>query len=144
MTEASIEIRALAEARRWIGTPYMHQASVCQKGADCLGLIRGIWRYLYGTEPEKLPAYTLDWGEVSEGETVLLAMDTYFAAKPILDAAEGNVVVFRWDSRVIAKHLGVLSGNNRFIHAYEKAGTIETTLGSHWRRRITAAYAFPR
>ena len=28
------------EARRWIGTPYAHQASLIHVGCDCLGLVR--------------------------------------------------------------------------------------------------------
>ena len=55
--------RIVAAARGWIGTPYVHQASVKGAGTDCLGLVRGIWRELYGPEPEALPAYTPDWGE---------------------------------------------------------------------------------
>lgn len=47
-------------ARGWIGTPYRHQASVRGAGADCLGLIRGVWRELYGAEPAEVPAYTAD------------------------------------------------------------------------------------
>jgi NlpC/P60 family putative phage cell wall peptidase len=42
-------------ARGWLGTPYHHQASVKGAGADCLGLIRGLWRELYGSEPEAVP-----------------------------------------------------------------------------------------
>ena len=39
--------RAIVEiARSWIGTPYEHQASCAGAGADCLGLLRGIWRAL--------------------------------------------------------------------------------------------------
>ena len=34
----------VAAARRWLGTPYRHQASVRGEGADCLGLVRGVWR----------------------------------------------------------------------------------------------------
>ena len=37
-------------ARGWIGTPYHHQASVKGVGTDCLGLVRGVWRELYGCE----------------------------------------------------------------------------------------------
>ena len=48
-------------ARLWLGTPYVHQASVRGSGSDCLGLIRGVWRDLYGAEPEAPPAYTADW-----------------------------------------------------------------------------------
>jgi NlpC/P60 family putative phage cell wall peptidase len=53
---------ALIEARRWIGTPYRHGASARGAGADCLGLIRGVWRALYGAEPETPPAYTAGLG----------------------------------------------------------------------------------
>ena len=51
---------ALAEARRWIGTPYRHQASCLGAGCDCLGLVRGIWRSLYRDEPQTVPAYQRD------------------------------------------------------------------------------------
>ena len=45
--------------RQWIDTPYRHQASKRGVGTDCLGLIRGIWRSLYGTgDPEGMPNYT--------------------------------------------------------------------------------------
>ncbi len=63
--------KIVAEARRWIGTPYRHQASCIGAGADCLGLVRGVWRALLGAEPLALPGYTDDWGEAS-GEECLL------------------------------------------------------------------------
>lgn len=42
----------VAEARAWLGTPYRHQASLKGVGADCLGLVRGVWRAVVGPEPE--------------------------------------------------------------------------------------------
>ena len=54
--------RVVDIARAWIGTPYVHQGSARGAGTDCLGLIRGVWRQLYGSEPEVAPAYTPDWG----------------------------------------------------------------------------------
>ncbi|HMM10451.1 MAG TPA: peptidase, partial [Paracoccus solventivorans] len=57
----TVGLRAVEIARGWIGTPYVHQGSVKGAGADCLGLIRGVWRELYGTEPEAPPPYTPDW-----------------------------------------------------------------------------------
>lgn len=53
----------VALARAWIGTPYVHQASKLGGGCDCLGLIRGVWREVYGHEPESIPAYSADWSE---------------------------------------------------------------------------------
>ncbi len=60
-------------ARAWLGTPYHHQASCRGAGADCIGLIRGIYRELYGREAQALPAYTRDWAEASGQETLLAA-----------------------------------------------------------------------
>ena len=40
--------RVIAAARGWLGTPYHDQASVKGVGCDCLGLVRGVWRDLYG------------------------------------------------------------------------------------------------
>jgi NlpC/P60 family putative phage cell wall peptidase len=34
-------------------------------GCDCLGLLRGVWRAVYGKEPEAVPAYSSDWAEAS-------------------------------------------------------------------------------
>jgi len=42
----------VAAARSFIRTPYHHQASCKKAGCDCLGLIRGVWRDVYGPEPE--------------------------------------------------------------------------------------------
>ena len=54
---------ALEAARGWVGTPYRHQASFRGEGADCLGLIRGVWREVIGPEPEALQPYSPDWAE---------------------------------------------------------------------------------
>jgi NlpC/P60 family putative phage cell wall peptidase len=43
-------------ARTWLGTPYHHPASTTGVGADCVGLIRGVWRELYGRDAEAAPA----------------------------------------------------------------------------------------
>lgn len=53
----------LAVARDWLGTPYVHQASTKGAGCDCLGLVRGVYREIYGGEPELPPPYTPDWNE---------------------------------------------------------------------------------
>ena len=61
----------ISTARRWLGTPYHHQASICGVGTDCLGLIRGIYRELYDREPEATPAYSRDWAEASSTEPLI-------------------------------------------------------------------------
>ena len=46
----------VAAARARSGTPYHHQASCRGAGADCLGLVRGVWREIHGRDAE-LPPY---------------------------------------------------------------------------------------
>ncbi|SDE67584.1 putative phage cell wall peptidase, NlpC/P60 family [Paracoccus isoporae] len=143
MTPREAEILRLA--RGWIGTPYQHQASRRGTGCDCLGLIRGIWRGLYGDEPEAAPNYTPDWGEYSGDETLLSG-----AARHLLPAPgpmrAADVLLFRMRPGGVAKHLGVVSAIGAapaFIHAYDRHGVVESPLSAPWRRRIAARFRFP-
>ena len=58
----------VAQARLWLGTPYVHQAATLGSGSDCLGLLRGVWRAVMGPEPEDVPPYTMDWSEAEGRE----------------------------------------------------------------------------
>ncbi len=137
---------ALREARGWIGTPYVHQAATKGAGTDCLGLLRGIWRKLYGAEPEAVPAYTPDWSEASGDERLWAAARRYLIAKPLDDASPGDVILFRMRAGGVAKHLGIagrVRANPSFVHAYSGHGVMESPLSAPWRRRIVARFEFP-
>jgi NlpC/P60 family putative phage cell wall peptidase len=136
----------IAEARLWIGTPYLHQASVRGAGTDCLGLLRGVWRSAFGEEPEPVPAYTADWAEPSRQEVLLEAAHRRLVPRPIDTEEVGDVLLFRMRDGSIAKHLGLQSETGdhpRFIHAYTGYGVIESSLSQPWKRRIVARFAFP-
>jgi NlpC/P60 family putative phage cell wall peptidase len=133
----------VAEARRWLGTPYRHQASVLGAGADCLGLVRGVWRGVVGDEPEKAPAYTPDWAETLGEETLLSAARRHCGEIAIGKAREGDVLLFRMALGSPAKHAAIVSGEDRIIHAYWGRAVCETRLVPWWRRRIAAAFRFP-
>lgn len=137
----------VAEARAWLGTPYLHQASLRGVGSDCLGLLRGVWRALCGAEPQTVPAYTMDWSEASHDETMLTAAARWLAPKP-LDAAEtGDVIVFRMRAGFVAKHVGIVSdvgAHPKFIHAYTGHGVVENALTAPWARRIAGRFEFPK
>lgn len=137
----------LAEARRWIGTPYRHQASCRGAGSDCLGLLRGIWRALHGEEPQAMPPYSADWAETGGRETLLEAGRRWLLEIALEAAKPGDVLVFRWRNGMPAKHVGILSAPlqaaPRLIHAYERVGVIESPLVPSWQRRIAASFTFP-
>lgn len=144
----STPIRALtrqavvAAARGWIGTPYMHQASLKGIGCDCLGLLRGVWRDLYGSEPEAPPTYTADWAEtVAEERLAAAAMRHLVPIDPAL-AGAGDVVLFRWRRDLPAKHVGILTAPSKMIHAHDGVAVAEVHLGL-WQRRIAFAFRFP-
>lgn len=138
--------KIVASARRWIGTPYVHQASTCGAGTDCLGLIRGVWCEAFGDEPEPVPAYTPDWSE-PQGEEWLWAA-AMRNLRPVADSAmrPGRVLLFRMRAGAVAKHLGIsaeMGGRPSFIHAYSGHGVIESPLSEPWQRRVVAQFDFP-
>jgi len=132
---------ALAEARRWLGTPYQHQQSCQGAGTDCLGLVRGVWRHLHGTEPAVLPAYTPDWSERAGGEILLEAAQCYL--EPVSEARPGDVLLFRPDRQGAARHCAILAAPDRIIHAYWGRAVAETALTPWWQTRRVADFAFP-
>ncbi len=129
-------------ARGWIGTPYRHQASVKGAGADCLGLVRGIWREVIGSEPVEPPRYSMDWAEPQGEERLWQAARAYL--RPVArNRQPGDVLLFRMRAGAVAKHLGIATGEDRFVHAYSGRGVVESALSAPWRRRIVAQFEFP-
>lgn len=146
-TEGEHQAEILAIARRWIGTPYQHQASCLGSGTDCLGLLRGVWRELLGDEPEQVPAYTPDWSEPARSEDLLAAAARNMIEIERARARPGDVVVMRMAPGAVAKHVGFLavspSGYQTLIHAYSGHGVVESPLTPCWSRRIAGFFRFP-
>ena len=135
----ALSVRAITAARLWLGTPYVHQASVLGAGCDCLGLARGIWRDLHGPEPVTPPPYTRDWGEAAGEEVLAEAARRFLLEISISTAGPGALILFHMARNAPAKHCGIRSATG-LIHAYEGAGVIEEPWSPIWARR--AAFAF--
>ncbi len=133
----------LDEARSWIGTPYCHRASLKGQGADCLGLVRGVWRALLGPEPEPLAPYAPDWAEAGRAETLMQTAARHLVSVPVFLAQPGDVLLFRFRAHLPAKHVAILAENERIIHAYDGVNVCEGHLSLWWHRRIVSAFAFP-
>lgn len=134
----------VAEALGWVGTPYRHQGSRKRVGCDCLGLVRGVWRQVYGRELEHPGAYAADWSERGEGERLVRAACRHFARKDMAAPAAGDLLLFRWRPHLPARHAGIAVGGDEFVHAYEGAAAVTVSpLVPQWRRRIAAIFAFP-
>lgn len=135
--------RVVAEAMSWAGTPYRHQGSRKGVGCDCLGLVRGVWRALYGEEPERPEPYAPDWAEAGGEDRLLHAARWYLVETGEREPAAGNVILFRWRPLMPAKHAGIVTEPGRFIHAYEGHGVTISALVPQWRRRIAGVFAYP-
>ncbi len=133
----------LAEARRWLGTPYRHQASTLHAGCDCLGLVRGVWRAIHGVEPEPPPPYRPDWAETGGKELLLDAFARWLLPVSPAAARPGDVLVFRMAPNAVVKHCAIQSGPDRIIHAYWGRACVESALGRWWRERCVAVFRFP-
>ena len=130
-------------ARGWIGTPYMHQASVKGAGCDCLGLVRGVWREIYGDEPEETGAYTPDWAEATREERLAEAGFRHLVPIGLQHLAAGDVLLFRWRAQVPAKHCAIATSREAMIHAHDGARVCEIAISPFWMRRIAFAFRFP-
>ena len=135
--------RVVAVARSWLGTPYHDQASLRGVGCDCLGLARGIWREVVGAESFPIPPYSRDWGETGPHEVLAIGARRMMAEIATMNSAPGTLILFRMTPRAIAKHVGIRTGSDSFIHSYERLGVVEEVLTPIWRRRIAFAFLFP-
>lgn len=135
------EIVAAAEA--WLGTPYRHQASLRNVGADCLGLVRGVWREIFGDEPEAAPPYAADWAENGVGETLADAARRHLDEIRVADIGAGDILLFRMRERGPAKHVAIFVGNDQMIHAHSGLCVSRVRLDGAWRRRLAFAFRFP-
>lgn len=135
--------RVLELARGWLGTPYHHRASVRQAGCDCIGLIAGLWRELYATEPQSAGPYTGDWAEATGNEALLEAANRHLQPIPPAQARPGDILIFRLRQNAVAKHAAILVSATHMIHAQEGVPVSQVALSPWWRRRIAGVFVLP-
>jgi NlpC/P60 family putative phage cell wall peptidase len=130
-------------ARAWIGTPYRHQASLRGVGADCLGLVRGVWRDVAGSEAEMPPPYQPDWAEQGRSEELADGLRRHLLEIPIADHGPGDVLLFRWRFYLPAKHAGIATEKGFMVHAQEDVPVTEIALSDWWLRHVAFVFRFP-
>ncbi|HEY0301061.1 MAG TPA: hypothetical protein VGC36_07010 [Rhizomicrobium sp.] len=142
----------LAIARAWIGTPYVHQASVRGAGCDCLGLLRGVWREMRGAEPEDPPPYSPDWAEATGHETLYRALRRHLTEIEPGALAPGDIALFRMGRHGPAKHCGILGELvlpsdvpppprvATLIHARQNRRVAEEQFTQFWRGKLAHAF----
>ena len=148
MTTHMAAQKLIAEARHWLGTPYQHQGACCGVGADCLGLIRGLYGALLPHRRLHVPAYR-QWAHRGEREVLWQAARTYLLPRPLSSIPQskefiaGDIVLFRLRAALPARHLALISAPNKMIHAVAHMGVCEVEFTAHWRRYAVARFVFP-
>jgi NlpC/P60 family putative phage cell wall peptidase len=133
----------VATARGWIGTPYLHQASLKGVACDCLGLLRGVWRELEGAEPQTIPVYSPDWAEATGEETLYAGLARHAREIPRDEIAAGDIALFRMISHGPAKHCGIVAEKNgrlMLIHARQNKRVSEEPFSAYWKKKLVYAF----
>lgn len=129
-------------ARGFIGTPYQHQASLKGVGCDCLGLIRGVWRQVYGTDAEDPGAYDLSRFRANGPETLLDAARRHLIERPDRNFGAGDVLMFRLHPMRPVQHCGIAVSAIAMIHAHDGACVCEVPIEA-WLKRLAFVFSFP-
>lgn len=125
----------VAEARRWIGTPFRHQGRVLGVGVDCAGLVIGVAHALGLSSFD----YT-QYGREPANGLLLDICERHLNRMPLLDARPGDIYAMRFGAE--PQHLAIVSDYG-IIHAYAPAGKcVEHRMDDVWRRRIVRAYRY--
>lgn len=126
----------VAEARRWLGTPYQHQGRLFGRGVDCLGLVSMVGRALGLTDYDRL-----DYGRLPNPRRMREELKAHLSEISLRAAEPGDVVHMSWRSDPM--HLGILTPSG-IIHAYSLVpAVVEHPLDGEWRGRMRFAYRYP-
>lgn len=137
MTRAEI----LAEAARWLDTPWRHQASVRGAGADCIGFVAGV-AAACGSPEAKRFLETPDWrryGRHPQPDFLFAVCDQLMDRIETGAATSADVLLFNCGKHPM--HFGFVGEGGRMVHAYFQARRVcEHQLDADWQARIQRAY----
>ena len=122
LDEEAARARVVAEARRWLGTPYHHMADLRGVGVDCAMILIRVYCDL-GFAPAFDPRpYTRDWMLHRDEERYLGFLQG--CAREVEAPEAGDVIVFRV-GRCFA-HGGIVTRASplTFLHAFAPAASV--------------------
>lgn len=106
------------EALTWIGTPFQHAQSCKGHGADCVGLVYGVFKALGCVPADFHPEpYSQQW-HMHKNEELLLKQAEAFGCTPVWDGEMhvGDLLFFQYGR--VCSHIGIYLGDDEMIHAF--------------------------
>lgn len=127
----------MAEARKWLGTPYHHQGRVLGAGVDCLGLVAEVAKALDLCHHD-----ANDYARVPEGDRLITDLRKHAGRElRAVEAQPGDILLFRFLRQ--PRHVAIKTDIG-MIHAYAQAGkVVEHQLDVRWLAQCVCAFEFP-
>lgn len=108
------------EARTWIGTPYKYGGAEKGCGADCSGMVMSAYEVATGIKIPRNSAKQAEFCNVIDSKDVKIGDLVFFATGK--------------DTKKVS-HVGIISGEDTFIHSSSSKGVIETQLSLPYFQR---------
>jgi NlpC/P60 family putative phage cell wall peptidase len=137
--------QVIAEAHRWIGTPFRHDAEVCGGGVDCAHLVNAVYAAANRMTHIKFPHYAPDWWKHANDpeQHIVENMKKYFREITEAEAKPGDICVL-YIGRAWA-HCLILTGRHTAVEAWPTRAMVteisireERLFKTHKRRWFTA------
>jgi len=129
----------IAAARRWLGTPYHHEARLLGQGVDCAQLLYAVFVEDTGIVPPfDIEHYPSDWMMHRSEERFLGYLQEH--ADRVDTPLPGDIVMYQW-GRCYA-HGAVVLEWPQIIHADIRAGRVVISDGNVGRFESRAAEYF--
>lgn len=106
--------QVIAEARSWIGTPYVPKARVKGVGVDCGGLLYEVYNPIFGPFANFPQDYTADWAMHSDRERYLDFIMPY--VEEVRAPQPGDFSLYHLG--LAYSHAAILMDDGRYVHAW--------------------------
>lgn len=128
----------VSEARKYIGTKFMHHGRLINAGVDCVGVIVGVAESL-NLDCHDVNAYS----KIPHADELMPELDKSFCRIDIADMKPGDILVFWINRRTkIPQHLAIMTDKG-MIHTYQSVErVVEHGLTKKWLRRLIAVFKF--
>lgn len=131
------------EALEWRGTPFHDRASVKGHGADCAGLLKGVYTRVGLIEDFVVPSYSPQWFQHHDEELFLKVLKQCGGRRIDLAAGlPGDVLMYNFGRH--AAHGAIIVSEAAIVHAYKPAKMITMGDRREFAHRLHSAWSLFR